>query len=265
MLDFSVHYLPSFQDIRERPALQKALDGVELNDADKMALALRAAEIHSATLCDGGPSLSAEWKAVAGGFMPKAALEGSYTCNGDDLAYMAIESAAETLQRYRSLEGLSRRGRLNFEDDTDARHEFLSLQVVLQYIAGTVLGMEGGWEDFAEPDTIVAEHIERFYSDTSKGGSAAAEALEKIGKNFRKGQEAAAEFGQINRPVVVSYKRKTENEGEGIFRAEVYDCTRVALAAIHNAFNSAEDERELSDVEVTFTEAGRLSLPAFAA
>ena len=254
MTHFSPHYMPNFQDIREFPAIRKVLSGLELSAADKMALKLRAAEIESAVGGDGEPLSSAFREAVKGGFMPKEMLDGGYICNGDDFAFMAVEDAAEMLHRYRHLDGLVNRGRLRLTDDEDALHELQSLQTQLQYLAGNVLDVDGGWEDFAEPEVIVADHIERFYSGVREGGEAGTEALGRIAKKFRRGQEQAALECPSRRHVVVSYKRRGKDGAEGIFKVEGHSDVHGALWDIHDAFNEAEDESQLSDVEVAFAD-----------
>lgn len=254
MTHFSPHYLPNFQDIREFPAIRKVLSGLELSAADKMALKLRAAEIESAVGGDGEPLSSALRDAVKGGFMPKEMLDGGYFCNEDDSAFMAVEDAAETLHRYRHLDGLVNRGRLRLTEDEDALHEFQSLQTQLQYLAGNVLDVVGGWGDFAEPDVIVAEHIEKFYSGVTEGGEVRVEALWQIAKKFRHGQEQAAREFPSRRHVMVSFKRGGKGGADCVFKVEGYSDVHDALCAIHDAFNEAEDEKELSDVEVAFTD-----------
>lgn len=259
MTQFSAHHLPDFQAIRELPAIRKVLDGVELNEADKMALELRVAEIESATLGDGGPYLSAAYKAANAGFMPRESLGGGYVCNDTDFAYMAAEHAADTLQKYRRLKGADRRGRLRLADDQDFLHEFLSLRAELQYIAGNLLNLEDGWDDFSDPDVIVAEYIERFYSGVHDDNAAGKELVLMLGKHFRQGQEQAAVECPNDRHVMVTYKRKDRSGAEGVFKMETYLGVHSALGAIHGAYDDADDERDLSNVELAFAEGEFLS------
>lgn len=254
MTHFSAHYLPDFQDIREYPAIRKALEGGALNAADKMALELRAAQIESAVLCIADPLLSATHKAIEGGFIPKESLDVGFICDDADFAYMAVEDAAEALRRYRHLDGLVNRGRLLLTDDEDALHEFQSLQTQLQYLAGNLLDVDGGWGDIAEPDVIVAEHIERFYSGVREGGEVDSAAHSWIAKKFRHGQEQAALEHPSRRRVVVSYEHKAKDETEGVFKVEEYPDVHGALEGIHRAFAEAGCERYLSNVEVAFAD-----------
>lgn len=252
----SSYSLPDFQAIRERPALHKVLDGIELNEADIMALELRAAEIERSVTGLEDAYDDAVEKAVNAGFMPKEVSGGYYTCNDDDLAYMAAEAAAETLHRHRQLNGLFRRRQdlLCWAGAAALSREFAVIDAKLQFFAGNLLDADGGWEDYACPDMIVAEYIERFYSTAREDDDAARKILGELGKKFRRGLEQAAHKTRDDLPVAVFYKRVAESGQEGVFRVEVYPDSRSALGDIHDAFDEAWGASSLSSVEVAFAD-----------